>query len=307
MQSKIIEFINSLLSNEITEEETRKFLLSLNNDDFITLIKSSPSNIESATIIGKMIENNIAIISEIIESLTTEEKLNALKVISKEFTMIESMIFKTLPITTVTDLFLKEPEKYKEEIESYIETPRLDKDKDILIATILSNSNLSKLFTKETLEYFKNLISDNNIILDINYNIPDITFEEIRNEIARYLANLEYRKSSNINLGIHEKISSKDLYKVFTEVNKGLENIDSPLLTEEEIIKELELPLYKAILFIDNCLTLTEEEILDILIKQYPEEKEFLSNKTLDQLTQIVKDFDLPEIDIDNYNEKNVN
>ena len=84
--------------------------------------------------------------------------------------------------------------------------------------------------------------------------------EELKNEVARYLANIEYKKDSSINRGIHQKISSKNLYLIFTEVNKGLERIDNPLLTEKELVEYLELPFEKAVLFLDSCLNLTDEE-----------------------------------------------
>ena len=54
------------------------------------------------------------------------------------------MIFKTLPIEKAIELFLDNPDKYKEEIEAYIETPRQSKEKDHLIAKILSDKELYK-------------------------------------------------------------------------------------------------------------------------------------------------------------------
>ena len=87
-------------------------------------------------------------------------------------------------------------------------------------------------------------------------------------------------------------------YQIFQEVNIGLERIESPLLTEREIIEYLELPFEKAVIFLDSCLNLTEEEIKEILISNYPNKKELINKKTIEQLNSIIEDFDIPEIDL---------
>ena len=134
--------------------------------------------------------------------------------------------------------------------------------------------------------------------MEEQYNLCNVTFDELKNEVVRYLANIENRKSSSVNKGIHNKISSKNLYQIFQEVNIGLERIESPLLTEREIIEYLELPFEKAVIFLDSCLNLTEEEIKEILISNYPNKKELINKKTIEQLNSIIEDFDIPEIDL---------
>lgn len=296
----IKDFLNDVKAKMVTEEGIRSFLLSLNNEEFISLISSSldddPSGIPDVDI-ERMTQEHAPIISEIIADLTLDEKIQSLSNISNDFYTVEQMIFKTLPLEKASAIFLENPEKYKEEIEAYIETPRQSSEKDNLIATILSNSKLYKLFSEEDRLIFKHLISDSIIFLDENYNLCNVTYDDLKQELARYLANIDYRKNSSINRGIHNKLSSKNIYQIFLEVNKGLERIDSPLLTEEQIISELELPFEKTVLFLDNCLNLTDEEITSILIKYHPDKKDLIKNKDIDQLVNIIRDFDLPEVD----------
>ena len=296
----IKDFLNDVKAKMVTEEGIRSFLLSLNNEEFIALISSSldddPSGIPDVDI-ERMTQEHAPIISEIIADLTLDEKIQSLSNISNDFYTVEQMIFKTLPLEKASAIFLENPEKYKEEIEAYIETPRQSSEKDNLIATILSNSKLYKLFSEEDRLIFKHLISDSIIFLDENYNLCNVTYDDLKQELARYLANIDYRKNSSINRGIHNKLSSKNIYQIFLEVNKGLERIETPLLTEEQIISELELPFEKTVLFLDNCLNLTDEEITSILIKYHPDKKDLIKNKDIDQLVNIIRDFDLPEVD----------
>lgn len=295
------QFLDDVKAQMITEEGIRSFLLSLNNEEFISMLSTAMDNDTKGIAdidIERMTQNHASVISEIISDLTLDEKEKALSNISNDFYTVEKMIFKTLPIEKAIELFLDNPDKYKEEIEAYIETPRQSKEKDHLIAKILSDKELYKLFSEEDRIIFKSLISDEIIFLDENYNLCNITEEELKNEVARYLANIEYKKDSSINRGIHQKISSKNLYLIFTEVNKGLERIDNPLLTEKELVEYLELPFEKAVLFLDSCLNLTDEEITDILTSNYPDKKEIISKKDITQLTNIIEDYDLPEIDL---------
>lgn len=297
----IKQFLEDVKAQMITEEGIRSFLLSLNNEEFITMLSTNMDNDLKGIAdvdIERMTQNHASVISEIIADLTIEEKLKSLSNISNDFYTVEKMIFKTLPIEKAVELFLDNPEKYKEEIEAYIETPRQSKEKDHLICSILSNQELYKLFSEEDRIIFKSLVSDEIIFLDENYNLCNITEEELKNEVARYLANIEYKKDSSINRGIHQKISSKNLYLIFTEVNKGLEKIDNPLLTEKELVEYLELPFEKAVLFLDSCLNLTDEEITNILSSNYPDKKEIISKKDITQLTNIIEDYDLPEVDL---------
>ena len=297
----IKQFLNDVKAQIITEEGIRSFLLSLNNKEFISMLSNKLDNDLAGrpdTDIERMTQNHASVISEIIAELTLEEKKKALSNISNDFYTVEKMIFKTLPLDVASALFLKNPNKYKEEIEAYIETPRQSKEKDILIATILSDQELYKYFSEEDRMIFKSLLSDEIIILDEKYNFCNVTFDEIKNELARYLANIDYKKDSSINRGIHSKISSKCIYCVFNEVNIGLERIDSPIISENELIKSLELPFEKSVLFLNQCLNLTEEEIHDILLNNFPDEKELIKNKDIDQLTQLIEDFNLQEVDI---------
>jgi hypothetical protein len=297
----IKQFLEDVKAQMITEEGIRSFLLSLNNEEFITMISTNMDNDLKGIAdidVERMTQNHASVISEIIADLTIEEKLKSLSNISNDFYTVEQMIFKTLPIEKAVELFLNNPNKYKEEIEAYIETPRQSKEKDHLICSILSNKDLYKLFSEEDRIIFKSLISDEILFLDEKYNICNVTEEEIKNEVARYLANIEYKKDSCINRGIHQKISSKNLYLIFNEVNKGLERIDNPTLTEKELVEYLELPFEKAVLFLDNSLNLTDEEITDILTSNYPDKKDLISKKDITQLTNIIEDYDLPEVDL---------
>lgn len=297
---KIKTFLNNVKAKMVTEEEIRSFLLSLNNKEFLTLISSSidndPNGIPDMDI-ERMTQEHAQIISEIISDLTLEEKLQSLSNISNDFYTVEQMIFKTLPLKNASTIFFGNPEKYKEDIEAYIETPRLSKEKDSLIATILSDTKLYKLFSEETRSIFKSLISDSIIILDTNYNLCNVTYDELKQELARYLANIEFYQNSSINQGIHNKLSSKNIYQIFLEVNKGLKNIDSPLLTEEQVISKLEFPFEKSVLFLDNCLNLTDEDITAILLKYYPAERDLIKSKDIFQLVNTIRNFDLPEVD----------
>lgn len=296
----IKDFLNDVKAKMVTEEGIRSFLLSLNNEEFIALISSSldddPSGIPDIDI-ERMTQEHAPIISEIIADLTLDEKMQSLSNISNDFYTVEQMIFKTLPLEKASAIFFENPEKYKEEIEAYIETPRQSSEKDNLIATILSDSKLYKLFSEEDRLIFKSLISDDIIFLDEKYNLCNVTYDELKQELARYLANIDYRKNSSINQGIHNKLSSKNIYQIFLEVNKGLERIDSPLLTEEQVISELELPFEKSVLFLENCLNLTDEEITAILLKYHPDKKDLIKNKDIEQLVNIISDYDLPEVD----------
>lgn len=297
----IREFLDDVKAQVITEEGIRSFLLSLNNEEFISMLSNKMDNdLEGIADIDieRMTQNHASVISEIIADLTLEEKITSLSNISNDFYTVEKMIFKTLPIEKAIELFLSNPDKYKEEIESYIETPRQSREKDELIATILSDKNLYKLFSEEDRMIFKSLLSDEVIILEEPYNFCNITFDEIKNEVARYLANIDHRKSSQVNKGIHNKVSSNNLYQIFLEVNKGLERIESPLLSEKDIVEQLELPFEKAVLFLNNCLNLTDEEITNILLKNYPNKKDLIKNKNIEQLVSIIEDFDIPEIDL---------
>lgn len=295
------QFLDDVKAQMITEEGIRSFLLSLNNEEFISMLSTTMDNDTKGIAdidIERMTQNHASVISEIISDLTLDEKEKALSNISNDFYTVEKMIFKTLPIEKAIELFLDNPDKYKEEIEAYIETPRQSKEKDHLIAKILSDKELYKLFSEEDRVIFKSLISDEIIFLEEQYNFCNVTFDELKNEVARYLANIENRKSSSVNKGIHNKISSKNLYQIFQEVNIGLERIESPLLTEREIIEYLELPFEKTVIFLDSCLNLTEEEIKEILISNYPNKKELINKKTIEQLNSIIEDFDIPEIDL---------
>lgn len=298
--SKIKEFLDNVKAKLLSETEIRSFLLSLNKKEFLSLISSSndndPQGIPDIDI-ENMTQNHITIISEIIGDLTLNDKKEALLNISNDFYTIEQLIFKSLPIKDATEVFISNPLKYKDDITSYIETPRPSNEKDHLIATILSDENLYKLFSEEERSIFKSLISNNLIILEKQYNLCNITYDDLKNALARYLANIDYHQSKTINQGIHEKISSKNIYQIFIEVNKGLKRIDSPILTEEDIISKLELPFEKSVIFLNQCLNLTDEEISSLLLKYYPINKELIINKDINQLVNIVYDLSVPEID----------
>lgn len=289
----IKEFLNNVKAQMVTEEGIRSFLLSLSNEEFITMLSNKMDNdLEGIADIDieRMTQDHASVISEIIADLTLEEKEQALNNISNDFYTVEKMIFKTLPFNKVTELFLDNPHKYKEEIEAYIETPRQTAEKDNLIATILSDEKLYSNFDNEVLNDFKEMISDGIILLDDRYNVFNITEEDIKNEVARYLANIEKRKNANTNKGIINKVNPEKLYKIVIEVNQGLRNIESEELSEYELVKYLEMPFYYAVEYLSYCLNLTDEGIIKILIDNYPEEKELISNKDIEQLKSTIED-----------------
>ena len=146
------QFLDDVKAQMITEEGIRSFLLSLNNEEFISMLSTAMDNDTKGIAdidIERMTQNHASVISEIISDLTLDEKEKALSNISNDFYTVEKMIFKTLPIEKAIELFLDNPDKYKEEIEAYIETPRQSKEKDHLIAKILSDKELYKLFSEE--------------------------------------------------------------------------------------------------------------------------------------------------------------
>lgn len=289
----IKEFLNNVKAQMVTEEGIRSFLLSLSNEEFITMLSNKMDNdLEGIADIDieRMTQDHASVISEIIADLTLEEKEQALNNISNDFYTVEKMIFKTLPFNKVTELFLDNPHKYKEEIEAYIETPRQTAEKDNLIATILSDEKLYSNFDNEVLNDFKEMISDGIILLDDRYNVFNITEEDIKNEVARYLANIEKRKNPNTNKGIINKVNPEKLYKIVIEVNQGLRNIESEELSEYELVKYLEMPFYYAVEYLSYCLNLTDEGIIKILIDNYPEEKDLISNKDIEQLKSTIED-----------------
>ncbi len=297
---KIKEFLDNVKAKLLSETEIRSFLLSLNKKDFLSMISSSNDNDPQGMPdidIENMTQNHVTIISEIIGDLTLNDKKEALLNISNDFYTIEQLIFKSLPIKDATEVFISNPLKYKDDITNYIETPRQSNEKDHLIATILSDENLYKLFSEEERLIFKSLISNNLIILERQYNLCNVTYDDLKNALARYLANIDYHQSKTINQGIHEKISSKNIYQIFIEVNKGLKRIDSPTLGEEDIISKLELPFEKSVIFLEQCLNLTDEEIASLLLKYYPSNKDLIITKDINQLVNIVSDLSLLEID----------
>jgi hypothetical protein len=284
---KIREFLDDVKAQIVTEEGIRSFLLSLSNEEFIEMLSNKMDNDTEGKAdidIERMTQSHASVISEIIADLTLDEKEKALSNISNDFYTVEKMIYKTLPIDKATKLFLDNPNKYKEEIEAYIETPRQTEEKDKLIANILSDKNLYRVFSNETLNEFKEFISDGIVLLDETYDVINITDDEIKNEVARYLANIGKRKNDSVNRGILNKVNPDKLYSILIEVNRGLKNIDSPEITHEELINELEMSFYYAVEYLSYCMNYTDEEIRNILLKIYPEEQERIGNKTVDQL-----------------------
>ncbi len=294
------EFINKVKTKLISEEEIRTYLLSLEKKEFLNLICiNSEKQPTPDKDIEQMIENHLPIIEEILVEITEEEKLKYIPIISKDFSIIKEFLFNTLNIENITKLFLDNKEEYKRYIVSYIKDPRESKEKDELICMILSDKELYKYFTEEERSIFKTILSDAVIILDERYNLCNVTYDDLKQELARYLGNIEYKKSSSINKGIHTKISSKVIYHIYNEVNKGFERIETPLLTEEDIIKYLELPFEKSVLFLNECLSLTEEDIIKLLIKYYKEHTNVIKNRSIEQLVEYVKDQNIPLVDSD--------
>ena len=77
----IKQFLEDVKAQMITEEGIRSFLLSLNNEEFITMLSTNMDNDLKGIAdvdIERMTQNDASVISEIIADLTIEEKLKSL-------------------------------------------------------------------------------------------------------------------------------------------------------------------------------------------------------------------------------------
>lgn len=279
--NKIINFKHRVETNKMTHEDIRTFLLKMKKEEFsvlITIDKQETDNelesiSESDKIIDEMYEYQAEIIAEILEEYTEEEMVKLIPFLNKASTRIRAMFFKCFNENKANEVFLKNPKKYSKDIFSYIVTPTQNKEKDEMIVSILSNPKLYSLYENHELQYLRTLISNKEIIIDETSNIINTTEEEITQEAAKYIANLKCRIKNSISRGIQKKMSSQKLYELLNEVNKGLQNIQEEELTHEEFIKLTEMPLDKTILFLKNCINLTEDQkkqILENLYKNIP-------------------------------------
>ena len=100
----------------------------------------------------------------------------------------------------------------------------------------LTNDEILQLknYSHEKLNIF--LISNKEIILDENSTIINTTTEEIKQEAAKYIANLRCREKTSISRGILKKLSAAKLHDLLNEVNKGLLNIEEEEISYKDFI-----------------------------------------------------------------------
>lgn len=280
--------------DKYSDLKIHKYILDMTKEKFLKII-TSKDIIASPAKIKNIKEKNYLQLSEMISLLNINEKENVLKNRNEVFSFLDNMIFSSLPIDKVMNLFFKNPSKYKEEISSTILAPIINKQKDTLICTILSNKEFRKYFTKEELAEFKNQLGDELTMLDEKYNI-DLPKKEIINQVARYIANIDIYKVKSINNGIIKKVNPNDLYKIYLQVNRGLRKINSEEIEISHLMEIFSFPFEYAVYFLNNTTNKTNEELMKILIHQYPEYKKYLENTNFEKLFYKIKEYGLPNI-----------
>ena len=272
---KIVTFKSRVESGGITHEDIRSTLLKMSKEEFSVFITIDKQ--EELSTIDTISENNhrldsmyayqAEIIAEILEEYTEDEMVELVPFINSASSRIRTMFFKCFNERKANEIFLTNASKYSNDIFSYIVTPTQSNEKDKMIISILSNPKLYSLYGTSELNYLRTLISNKEAILEEDSNIINTTEEEIREQSAKYIANLRYRDQQSISNGILQKLSAKKLYDLLNEVNKGLKNISEDEITYKEFIELINMPLDKAVLFLKQCVDLTEEEKKQILTK----------------------------------------
>ncbi len=265
---KIVEFKRRIEEYGITNEDIKSTLLKMKKEEFsvlITLDRQEPTSITksisySDTRLDLMYDIHKEIIAEILEEYTEDEMVELIPFLNNASSRIRTMFFKCFNEKKANEIFMTNAPEYSSDILSYLMSPTQNNEKDKMIISILSNPNLYSLYELSELRYLRTLISNKEIILDENSNIIDISEEEIKQEAAKYIANLRCRENESISRGILQKLSSTKLHDLLNEVNKGLLKISEEPITYEEFIKLTNMPLEKAVLFINKCTELSEEE-----------------------------------------------
>lgn len=274
---RIVEFKHRVENGQITHEDIRTTLLKMKKEEFsilITLDKQDTDPIlETISTndkkLDEMYEYQAEIIAEILEEYTEDEMVELIPFLNDGSARIRTMFFKCFSERKANEIFLTNAPKYSNDIFSYIATPTQNNEKDEMIISILSNPRLYSLYSNYELQYLRTLISNKETILDENSSIINTTIEELKQEAAKYIANLRCRVKPQISKGILKKISSSKLYDLLNEVNKGLDNIGEEEITIQEFIELIEMPLDKAVLFLKSCKELTEEQKKSILNELY--------------------------------------
>ena len=274
---KIVDFKSRVEHQQITHEDIRTSLLKMSKEEFSTLITLSNQESDPALSslsmydmkIEEMYEYQAEIIAEILEEYTEEEMIELVPFINTASSKIRTMFFKCLNEKKANEIFLTNAQKYSQDIYSYILTPTQSKEKDEIIITILSDPKLYSLYSEQELLYLRTLISNKEIILDENSTIINTTTEEIKQEAAKYIANLRCREKTSISRGILKKLSAAKLHDLLNEVNKGLLNIEEEEISYKDFIELMDMPIDKALVFLKRCIELTEEEKKNILNELY--------------------------------------
>ena len=199
------------------------------------------------------------------------------------------MFFKCLNEKKAEEIFLTNAPRYSNDIYNYVLGPTTSDKRDKLIINILSTPELYCLFSENELIYLKAYISNGETILDEESNIINTYEKDITNEAAKFIANIRSRDKKSIKRGILKKLSARRLHDLLNEVNKGLQNISEDIITYEEFIILIEMPLDKTILFLNACHELSEEDKKKILNKLFKDNEyktlsiEESSNKVIDK------------------------
>ena len=265
---KIVEFKRRVEQRQITYEDIRSTLLKMKKEEFSVLItldrQETSHNIESISDtdvrLDTMYNDHEIVIAEILEEYTEDEMVKLIPFLNDASKKIRAMFFKCFNEIKANEIFLTNAPKYSKDIYSYLLSPTQNNEKDKMIISILSNPNLYSLYDIRELRYLKSLISNKEIILDENSSIIETSEEEIIQEAAKYIANLRCRENKSITNGILQKLSASKLHNLLNEVNKGLLNVSEEPISYEEFIELTNMPLEKAVLFINECDELSEEE-----------------------------------------------
>lgn len=306
---KIIDFKHRVEQGTITHEDIRGTLLRMKKEEFSVLItldkQETDYSVDSISLydqkLDEMYEYQAEIIAEILEEYTEDEMVELIPFLNDASSKIRTMFFKCFNERKAKEIFLTNAPKYSNDIFSYIVTPTQNNEKDKLIISILSNSKLYGLYSEYELLYLRSLIGNKEVILDETSTIINTTEEEIREEAAKYIANLRCRDKDTISRGILKKLSSKKLHDLLNEVNKGLKNITEEEISYKEFIKLINMPLDKAILFLKQCTALKEEDKKQILNELYKDNE--YSNISINDATTKVTAKYLKEVVLNNVTE----
>ena len=274
---RLIEFKTRIEQHKITPEEIRESLLKMTKPEFSFFICTGEQEkyegldtISNASYeMDNMFEYQVEIIAELIEDYTEEEIMELIPLISSSSNRIRKMFFKCLTDQKAGEIFLTNAPRYSNDIHNYIFSPAQSESKDKLIIKILSDPNLYSLYSESDIKAMKNLISNNELLLSEDAAIVDTTEEDIIAQAAKYLANLRGKDKPTVKRGVLKKLSAKKIHDLLNEVNKGLKNIGEKEISYEETIVLTEMPVDKAVLFLCECVELTEQQKKHILNKHY--------------------------------------